>query len=50
MGTLARIDWQCEALQKEKGWIVMDDQDLQDIVTLNRLEELLLPRKKNHWV
>ena len=36
-----------EALQKAKGGIVMDDQDLQDLVTLNRLDKLLLPCKTN---
>ena len=39
-----------EALQKEKGWIVMDDQDRQDLSTLNRLNESLLPRKTNQRV
>ena len=33
-----------EALQKEKVGIVMNDQERQDLITLNRLDELLLPR------
>ena len=39
-----------EALLKEKGGIVTDDNDCQDLVTLNRLDELLVPRKKNQQV
>ena len=32
-----------EALQLEKGRIVVADQDHQDLITLNRLDELLIP-------
>ena len=32
-----------EALQREKGMIVVSDQDRQDLITLNRLDELLIP-------
>ena len=39
-----------EALQKEKDCIVIDDKDRQDLVTLTRLDELLIPRKTNHMV
>ena len=39
-----------EALQKEEDVIVMDDQDRQGLVTLNRLDELLLSRKPNKRV
>ena len=39
-----------EVLQKMKGEIVMDDQDRQDLVTLNCLDELMLPRTTNHRV
>ena len=31
------------ALQQEKGTIVTSDQDLQDLISLNRLDELLTP-------
>ena len=46
----AQIDWQVKALQNEKGGIVIDDNDRQDQVTLNRLDELLIPRKTNQQV
>ena len=39
-----------EALQNEKGGIVTDDNDRQDLVTLNRLDELLVPLKTNQQV
>ena len=39
-----------KALQIEKGGIVIDDNDRQDQVTLNRLDELLIPRKTNQQV
>ena len=39
-----------EALQKEKGRKMMDDQDHQDLVNLDRLDELLIPRKTNQRV
>ena len=39
-----------EALRKENIGIVVDDQDRQDLVTLNRLDELLLPREMNQRV
>ena len=39
-----------ESLRKEKGGIVVDDQDRQDLVTMNRLDDLLLPRKTNQRV
>ena len=34
-----------EALQWEKGTTVVSDQERQDLITLNRLDELLTPRK-----
>ena len=36
-----------EALRKEKVGIVVDDQDRQDLVTLDRIDELPLPLKTN---
>ena len=39
-----------EAQQKEKGCLVIDDKDRQGLVSLNRLDELLMPRKTNHLV
>ena len=36
-----------EALQNEIGGIVIDDNDRQDLVTLNRLDELMISQKKN---
>uniref|UniRef100_A0AAV1UK23 Integrase catalytic domain-containing protein n=1 Tax=Peronospora matthiolae TaxID=2874970 RepID=A0AAV1UK23_9STRA len=34
-----------EALQQEKGTVVFSDQERQDLITLNRLNELLLPER-----
>ena len=39
-----------DSTEREKGRIVMDDQYRQDLVTLNWLDELLLPRKTNRRV
>ena len=39
-----------EALQNEIGGIVIDDNDRQYKVTLNRLDELRVPRKTNQQV
>lgn len=39
-----------EALQREKGTIVISDQDRQDLVTLNRLDELLIPSQVDQVV
>ena len=39
-----------EALKKEKVGIVIDDNDRQDLVNINRLYELQLPHKTNQRV
>ena len=39
-----------DALLKEKGGIVFNDKDRQDLVTPNRLDELVVPRKTNQHV
>ena len=36
-----------EALQREKGTVVVSYQERQDLINLNRLDELLIPRKVN---
>ena len=33
------------ALQQEKGTIITSDQDLRDLISLNRLNELLTPKR-----
>lgn len=39
-----------EALQKEKGKIVVSNQDCQDLTTLNRLDELLMAQRVDRVV
>ena len=38
------------ALQHEKGSIVNSDQELQDLMSLNRLQELILPERTDQVV
>ena len=38
------------ALQQKKGTIVTSDQELQDLISLNRLGELFMPKKVDRVV